>query len=128
MRMPSIFTTDEYGKLVVSDINGEVTNEQLLLEKIIKFLLTIPGSNLADLNYGSLLGDKALLAKMGNELSAVNLLIVNAVDTANTYFKGEPLFKSMQLNNLFVSEEDPTVFYAEIFVYLTDGSIITITA
>lgn len=121
-------------KLILTSNIGSVTGTDLLLQKIAKFLLTKPGSNLVDSNYGTLLGDKGYLARMGANMSSVKLLIVHAVDTANTYFSGAPTdsslqgnFDHMELNNVYVSADDPTVFYAEIFVYLTDGGIYNLT-
>jgi len=127
MRSPNVFTVDDNGQLQVSKIAGEVTGIDLMLQKIVKFFLTIPGSNIADPNYGTLLGDKANLAYLGSDVESVRTLLTNVVDSANIYFKGTADFDHMELNNVYISEIDPTVFYSEIFVYLADGSIYNIT-
>lgn len=112
---------------------GAVTDMDLLLQKIVKFLLTAQGTNIADVNYGTYLGDKAYLARMGNDLSAIKLLVANAIDSANTYFAGSPTglpnknFDHITVQNVYVSNSDPTVFFAETLVYLTDGTIYSLT-
>ena len=140
LRSLRLFTTGDNGEIVMADIGGTVTNKELMMEKIVKFLLTIPGSNIVDPSYGSLLADKAYLARFGNDLASIKLLILTTIDAANAFFKGNlsitntvgkttttTAFDHMELTNLYVSEDDPTVFYSEILVYFSDGTVYNIT-
>lgn len=129
MRSLQIYYPDVNGilQMQLSTSGAEVASPiQTLLNKITKCLLTKPGSNLY-VETGSVLGDKALIARMGNDLDKIRYLVNDAISgversilaeqaLATNVVDDESALSSLTLSDIFRDEKDQTVIYVEVVV------------
>jgi hypothetical protein len=113
-------------------IPEQTSGVDLLLEKIVKLLLTKVGSNKFNPELGSIIGSRENLT-INTDSARIEIIVHQAVEQVqemilaeqsavglDKYSKNE-LLDSMQISNIVVSETDPTMVLAEVQV-LTRGN------
>jgi hypothetical protein len=113
---------------------ASITGSQLLLQNIVLFLRTRPGSDAYNTARGSVLGDTMTMAKALNDDNQLRVLITDAVAQCQSFIidqqqtqqnngitlAPEETLESLEVNDVYRGD-DPTVIYVQILV-TTAGS------
>ena len=113
---------------------AEISGVQTLLQKIVLFLRTRPGSDAYSPSRGSILGDPAALSRALGNISQLRVLITDAVDRCQNYIIEQQALQReqgqyvspdatltlLEVNNIYQGD-DPTSILVEILVY-TEGN------
>ena len=116
---------------------SEISGVGALLQNIVLFMKTKPGSDTFNPGRGTFLGDKEILGVSGGSLERLKVMITDAVDKTQTYFLNEqskriedpnspPLnpdetLVGLELSEITANETDLAIILVEILVH-TEGN------
>jgi hypothetical protein len=141
MRSIKIYNVDPHTGLYqmsATGLLGQVSGSDVLLQKVAKLINTAIGSNQFSPTLGSAIGNKTALT-FNTDMGRVEVLIHQAIeDVQNSIIKeqtedgttgmtGDQILDRLEVSQILQDAADPTVFYAEILVYTTDGSVFLTT-